>query len=121
MHCVLYSRALTTRAKMKRRLEQIEESVGRYLHQMDSADRQEPLPARTTKMSRLKDKIVKLKEEMQLLEKLEVQMRAAPGQQISLTDPGSRSTADRNSHHMLHVQSDWRVSSTQRPPLLSQP
>jgi hypothetical protein len=72
-------------------------------------------------MSRLKDKIVKLKEEMQLLEKLEVQTRAAPGQQISLTDPDSRSTADRNSHHMLHVQSDWRVSSTQRPPLLSQP
>ena len=68
-------------------------------------------------MSRLKDKIVKLKEEMQLLEKLEVQMRAAPGQQISLTDPA----LDRNSHHMLHVQSDWRVSSTQRPPLLSQP
>jgi hypothetical protein len=31
-----------TRAKMQRRLEQIEESVARYLHQMDSADRQEP-------------------------------------------------------------------------------
>ncbi len=38
-----------TRAKMKRRLEQIEESVERYLHQLDSADRQEPLLARTTK------------------------------------------------------------------------
>ena len=31
-----------TRAKMKRRMEQIEESVGRYLRQLDSADRQEP-------------------------------------------------------------------------------
>jgi transposase len=38
-----------TRAKMKRRLEQIEESVERYLHQLDSADRQEPSVARTTK------------------------------------------------------------------------
>jgi transposase len=31
-----------TRAKMERRLTQIEESVARYLHQLDSADRQEP-------------------------------------------------------------------------------
>ena len=66
-------------------------------------------------MSRLKDKIVKLKEEIQLHEKLEVQMRAAPGQQISLTDPGSHSTADRKSHHVFHVQSDWRVSSRSGP------
>ena len=52
-----------TRAKMKRRLEQIEESVERYLHQLDSADRQEPSLARTTKTARLKDKIVTLKAE----------------------------------------------------------
>ena len=82
-----------THAKMKRRLEQIEESIGRYLHQMDSADRQEPSPAGAIKTTRLKDKIVKLKEEMQRLEKLDVQMRAAPDQQISLTDPDSRSMA----------------------------
>jgi transposase len=31
-----------TRAKMERRLAQIEESVARYLQQLDSADRQEP-------------------------------------------------------------------------------
>ncbi len=37
-----------TRAKMKRRMEQIEESVERYLHQLDSADRQEPSLARAT-------------------------------------------------------------------------
>ena len=54
-----------TRAKMDRRVAQIEESVARYLHQLDTADRQEPSPARTIKMSCLKDKIVKLKEEMQ--------------------------------------------------------
>ncbi len=82
-----------TQAKMKRRLEQIEESVARYLHQLDSADRQEPSLARTTKTLRLKDKIAKLKEEMQRLEKLEARMLAAPGQQISLTDPDARSMA----------------------------
>ena len=31
-----------TRAKVKRRMAQIEESVARYLHQLDSADRQKP-------------------------------------------------------------------------------
>ncbi len=56
-----------TRAKMQRRLEQIEESVERYLHQLDSADRQEPSLARTTETARLKDKIATLKEEMRRL------------------------------------------------------
>src|SRR6476620_10953423 len=46
-----------THAKMRRRLEQIEDSVARYLHQMDSADRQEPSAARTTRTSRLAEKI----------------------------------------------------------------
>ncbi len=82
-----------TRAKMKRRLEQIEESVERYLHQLDSADRQEPSLARTTKTARLNDKIVTLKEEMQRLKALEARMLAAPDQQISLTDPDARSMA----------------------------
>ncbi len=82
-----------TRAKMKRRKEQVEESVERYLHQMDSADRQEPSLARTTKTARLKEKIVILKEEMRRLEKLEVEMLAAPDKQLSLTDPDARSMA----------------------------
>jgi transposase len=82
-----------TRAKMQRRMEQIEESVERYLHQMDSADRQEPSLARTTETARLKDKIAILKEEMRRLEKLEARMLAAPDQQISLTDPDARSMA----------------------------
>ena len=50
-----------TRAKMERRLAQIEESVARYLRQLDSADRQEPSEAREIKTIRLKEKIAKLK------------------------------------------------------------
>src|ERR1700675_2934048 len=53
-----------TRAKMERRLAQIEESVARYLQQLDTADRQEPSEALKTKTSRLKEKIEKLKEQM---------------------------------------------------------
>jgi transposase len=82
-----------TRAKMKRRMEQIEESFARYLHQLDSADRQEPSLARSTKVEHLHDKLAKLKEEMQRLEGLEVQMLATPAQQISLSDPDARSMA----------------------------
>ncbi len=82
-----------TRAKMQRRLEQIEKSVQRYLDQLDSADRQEPSEAQTSKVARLNEKLVKLKEEMQRLQALEEQMLAAPDRQISLTDPDSRSMA----------------------------
>ena len=57
-----------TRAKMERRIAQIKESVARYLHQLDTADRQETSLARTTtKTTRLKEKIEKLKEQMQRL------------------------------------------------------
>src|SRR5258706_240480 len=82
-----------TRAKMERRMAQIEESVTRYLQQLDTADRQEPSEALKTKTSRLKEKIEKLKEQMRRLEILKLEMLATPDQQISLTDPASRSMA----------------------------
>jgi transposase len=82
-----------TRAKMQRRMAQIEESVERYLQQLDSADRQEPSQALATRTERLKEKIEKLRQEMQRLEGLKAQMLATPDQQISLTDPDARSMA----------------------------
>ena len=82
-----------TKGKMKRRMAQIEESVARYLGQLDSADRQEPSLARTTKIDHLNDKIAKLKAEMDRLAELEQEMLARPEQQISQTDPDARSMA----------------------------
>jgi hypothetical protein len=82
-----------TRAKMERRMAQIEESVTRYLHQLDSADRQEPSLAYTTTTTRLEETIAKLKEEMQRLHALHARMLATPHQQISLTGPDARSMA----------------------------
>jgi DNA repair exonuclease SbcCD ATPase subunit len=82
-----------TRAKMERRMAQIEESVARYLEQLDTADRQEPSEALTTKTNRLKEKIETLKQQMRRLERLKVEMLATPDQQISLTDPDARSMA----------------------------
>src|SRR5215472_10082440 len=82
-----------TRAKVERRRVQLEESVARYLSQLDTADRQEPSEALALKTERLKEKLVKLRSEMQRLAEIEKQMLASPDQQISLTDPDSRSMA----------------------------
>src|SRR4029077_19324320 len=87
-----------TKGKMERRLAQIEESVARYLSQLDTADRQtaageapsEELAARTT---RITEKLTKLEEEVKRLKAIEKEMLAAPDQQISFTDPDSRSMA----------------------------
>src|SRR5512144_509700 len=82
-----------TRAKVERRRSQLEESVARYLSQLDTADRHEPTEALATKTERLKEKLGKLKEEMAKLATIEAQMLASPDQQVSLTDPDSRSMA----------------------------
>jgi hypothetical protein len=67
--------------------------VARYLSQLDTADRQEPSEALAVKAARLKEKLSKLKEEMGKLAAYEKEMLASPDQQISLTDPDSRSMA----------------------------
>src|SRR3974390_2089120 len=82
-----------TRGKMERRRAQLEESVARYLAQLDTADRQEPSEALAAKTAHLKEKLAKLASEMQRLAAMEQQMLASPDQQISLTDPDSRSMA----------------------------
>jgi transposase len=81
-----------TKAKIKRRLQQIDESIERYLGQIASADRQEAVVAKA-KTERLEQKIATLKEEMARLKKLEARMLEAPDQQISLTHPDARSMA----------------------------
>ena len=82
-----------TRGKVERRRTQLEESVARYLSQLDTADRHEPSEALARKTERLKEKLAKLKEEMAKLATLEALMLASPDQQVSLTDPDSRSMA----------------------------
>ena len=76
-----------TRAKMKRRLAEVEASIDRYLSELDKSDRS----ASPEDTRPLKDKITALEEEMDRLKKLEVRMLEAPDQQLSLTDPDARS------------------------------
>jgi transposase len=82
-----------TRGKVERRRAQLEESVARYLAQLDTADRQEPSEELAAKTDHLKEKLVKLESEMERLVAMEKMMLASPDQQISLTDPDSRSMA----------------------------
>jgi hypothetical protein len=72
-----------TQAKMQRRLEQIDESIARYLSQLDSADRQgDAVPE--TKITRLNEKIATLLREIQRLDGLNAQMMQTADRQISI-------------------------------------
>jgi hypothetical protein len=77
---------------MQRRLAQIDESIARYLSQLDSADRQgDAVPE--ARITRLNEKIATLREEIQRLNGLDTQMMQTEDKQISLTDPDARSMA----------------------------
>src|SRR6266581_2295476 len=81
-----------TQAKMQRRLAQIDESIARYLSQLDSADRQgEAVPE--AKITRLNEKNATLREEIQRLNGLNSLMMQNEDKQISLTEPDARSMA----------------------------
>jgi transposase len=87
-----------TKGKLERRLQQIEESVARYMGQLDTADRQtaageEPSEMVLLTKTRLKEKLVKLEDEVMRLKAIEKQVLASPDQQVSLTDPDCRSMA----------------------------
>jgi transposase len=81
-----------TERKLQARMEQLEESVGRYLAELDRADR-EPAAVSEGRVSRLKEKITGLKAQMRRLNQVGEQMQAAPDRQVSLTDPDARSMA----------------------------
>jgi peptidoglycan hydrolase CwlO-like protein len=79
-----------TEAKMKRRLERIDESIARYLSQLETADRRgDAVPE--AKVAPLKSKIEKLKEEIVRLDAINAEMMRSEDKQISLTDSDARS------------------------------
>ncbi|WP_397595897.1 IS1182 family transposase [Silanimonas sp.] len=83
-----------TSAKLQRRMEEIESSINRYLIDLDTADRQEPVIAKI-RSERLQDKIAVLKEQMKALKEIEFHLNDTPDKQISLTDPDARSMKTR--------------------------
>ena len=81
-----------TKAKLKKRMDQVEASIERYMAALETADRQEGELAQA-KSVRLKEKITALREQMAAFKALEPVVQAAPDQQVSLTDPDARSMA----------------------------
>ncbi len=70
----------------------IDESIARYLSQLETADRLgDTVPE--AKVARLKSKLEKLKEEIVRLNAIKAEMMKSEDKQISLTDPDARSMA----------------------------
>jgi transposase len=82
-----------TPGKVKRRQEQIEDSIKRYLAALDTADRTLPPAEFQAKAQHLKDKLRTMREQMRRMQRLELRLQREPDGQLSLTDPDARSMA----------------------------
>jgi transposase len=81
-----------TPAAVRRRIEQAEASIERYLQALDTADRQEGEEAEL-RGDRLKDRLASLRRQVRELQTMEAEVAQAPDRQISLTDPDARAMA----------------------------
>ena len=81
-----------TERKLKARMQQLEESVARYLADLDRADR-DPTAVTEARVEHLKHKVEAVKAQMQRLRQIGEQLADAPDGQVSLTDPDARSMA----------------------------
>ena len=81
-----------TDAKLKARMRQLEESVTRYLADLDRADR-DPTAITEARTEHITQKLETLRAHLQDLKKMGAQMAQTPDGQVSLTDPDARSMA----------------------------
>jgi transposase len=81
-----------TPGAIRRRMEQIEASINRYLAMLDTADRQEDEVAQV-RVERLGERLESLRRRMRELQAMERAVAQAPDRQISLTDPDARAMA----------------------------
>lgn len=78
--------------KLKARQQQLEQSIARYLAELDRADR-DPSLLPEKRVEHLKEKIATVRKQMRKLKGIGSELRKAPDQQVSLTDPDARSMA----------------------------
>ena len=81
-----------TPVTIRRRMEQVDASITRYLGMLDTADRQEG-DAAGLRTARLSTRLDELRRQMRDLEAMERAVAASPDRQISLTDPDARAMA----------------------------
>jgi len=78
--------------KLKARQQQLDQSIARYLADLDRADR-DPSLVPEERAEHLREKLATVRAQMQKLEVIGRQLAGAPDQQVSLTDPDARSMA----------------------------
>lgn len=81
-----------TQRKLEARIEQVEQSIARYMEELDRADRQPEFSTRL-RVAHVKDKIASLRRQIDEFNALGRQLQQTPDQQISQTDPDARSMA----------------------------
>src|SRR5450755_2247688 len=81
-----------TDRKLKARMQQLEESIARYMTELDRADR-EPVLVTEARVEHIKQKVETVRKQMRQLKRIGKQMAQTPDGQISLTDPDARSMA----------------------------
>ena len=82
-----------TSGKVQFRITHLEQSAARYLEEMDRTDRREQSERKVRKIERLKEKLSRIRQEVQRLQGIATQLKETPDGQISLTDPDARSMA----------------------------
>jgi transposase len=110
-----------TQAKVEKRRTQLEESVARYLSQLDTADRQDPSEAIELKKTHLKGKLEKLKLEMQKLEAIEKQVLASPDNVLTDDTGVHVEPSTRGKWHDHGDRARWISRWTCRRPMCATP
>lgn len=82
-----------TAGKIASRIAHLEASVERYIDEMARIDRQEEGEARMEKLAHLHRRYGRIRQEIQRLQNIDQALKDGPDNQISLTDPDSRSMA----------------------------
>jgi transposase len=86
-----------TKGKLARRKMQIEESIERYLTELDAADGKEA-SATPPRIERLTERLASLRGRLLELEEIGRQLETAPDGQLSMTDPDARAMATATDH-----------------------
>jgi transposase len=79
-----------TQRKLKARIEQVEDSIARYMEELDRADRQPELVPKV-RVAHIKEKIASYRRQIEDFNALGHRLEQEPDQQISETDPDARS------------------------------
>ncbi|MFT7548355.1 MAG: transposase [Candidatus Azotimanducaceae bacterium] len=78
-----------SKAKIKIRKQEVEDSIDRYLKDLDAADKEAPSGS-SARVEQMKDKLARLKLQLKGLEKIKLEMEESEKDYVSLTDPDSR-------------------------------